>query len=190
MSKLMDYLGGGLLEVRSSFQGAYIQGGAGPQVISLNSTQGGLILRDNATPLGTTLFGVQDSAGASKWIDVTAGAVQIGGTMGSPPRVYVRGSADNNAYMRIDSGDGNHGVIYGAANTGANCFGGTITSSPFEFRTNNTARLIFSAAGAIGFFGSAGTTKPTVSGSKGANAALTSLMTALSGLGLVTDTTT
>lgn len=42
----------------------------------------------------------------------------------------------------------------------------------------------------IGFYGKAPpVAKPTVTGSKGANAALTSLMTALVALGLVTDTT-
>jgi hypothetical protein len=46
----------------------------------------------------------------------------------------------------------------------------------------------------VGALGAFGTTppdaKPTVSGSKGANAALASLMTALVALGLVTDSTT
>jgi hypothetical protein len=42
----------------------------------------------------------------------------------------------------------------------------------------------------IGFYGLATpVAKPTVTGSKGANAALTSLMTALVALGLVLDTT-
>lgn len=43
---------------------------------------------------------------------------------------------------------------------------------------------------ALGFFGSPGGLKPTVSGSKGGNAALASLLTALSGLGLLTDSST
>jgi hypothetical protein len=42
----------------------------------------------------------------------------------------------------------------------------------------------------IAFFGTTPAAKPTVTGSKAANAALTSLMTALSSLGLVTDSTT
>ena len=50
--------------------------------------------------------------------------------------------------------------------------------------------MLTASATALGFFGGAGTAKPTVTGSKGGNAALSSLMTALSGLGLVTDTTT
>ena len=41
----------------------------------------------------------------------------------------------------------------------------------------------------VGFFGTSPTTKPTVTGSKGANAALTSLLAALVELGLVKDTT-
>lgn len=42
----------------------------------------------------------------------------------------------------------------------------------------------------VGFNGTAPVSKPTVSGSKGSNAALTSLISALAGYGLITDTTT
>jgi hypothetical protein len=42
----------------------------------------------------------------------------------------------------------------------------------------------------IGFFGTAPTTKPTVTGSRGDNAALASLLTALENLGLITDSST
>lgn len=42
----------------------------------------------------------------------------------------------------------------------------------------------------IGFYGTTAKSKQTVSGSKGSNAALTSLMSALATLGLVTDSTT
>jgi hypothetical protein len=44
--------------------------------------------------------------------------------------------------------------------------------------------------GLIGFFGAGGAAKQTVSGAKGSNAALGSLITALVAMGLVTDTTT
>lgn len=43
------------------------------------------------------------------------------------------------------------------------------------------------AAGALGFFNAAGTTKPTVSGARGGNAALASLLTALASMGLITN---
>ena len=42
----------------------------------------------------------------------------------------------------------------------------------------------------IGFFGTFPSAKPTVTGSKGGNAALASLLTALAGLGLITDSST
>jgi hypothetical protein len=42
-------------------------------------------------------------------------------------------------------------------------------------------------AGSLGFFGHAAIAKPTVSGSRGGNAALQSLLTALANLGLITD---
>ena len=55
------------------------------------------------------------------------------------------------------------------------------------FSTAGAERMRFGAAGETGFFGSAGTAKPTVTGSRGGNAALASLLTALAGLGLLTD---
>ncbi len=48
---------------------------------------------------------------------------------------------------------------------------------------------ITGASQMIGFFGTPKIAKPTVTGSKGANAALTSLLTQLSNLGLITDST-
>jgi hypothetical protein len=42
----------------------------------------------------------------------------------------------------------------------------------------------------LGFFGGAAAAKPTVSGSRGANAALASLLTGLASLGLLTDSST
>lgn len=46
------------------------------------------------------------------------------------------------------------------------------------------------SAGGIGFFSATPVTKPTVTGSRGGNAALASLLTALANLGLVTNSTT
>jgi hypothetical protein len=45
------------------------------------------------------------------------------------------------------------------------------------------------AGGTLGFYGSVGTPRLTVSGAKGGNAALGSLISALSALGLITDAT-
>lgn len=68
------------------------------------------------------------------------------------------------------------------------------TTSIFNNTTNDiqsggTSRIKTDGTG-IGFFATAPVAKPTVTGAKGANAALGSLMTALSSLGLVTDSTT
>lgn len=66
----------------------------------------------------------------------------------------------------------------------------TANASALKLGTNATAVLTLSPSGGMGFFGGSAVAKPTVSGSKGANAALTSLMTALSSMGLVVDSTT
>lgn len=47
-----------------------------------------------------------------------------------------------------------------------------------------------SAYGKVGFYGATAVTKPTVTGSRGGNAALASLLTQLATLGLITDSTT
>jgi hypothetical protein len=54
---------------------------------------------------------------------------------------------------------------------------------------SRVAKVRVSSAG-LGFYGTAPTAKPTVSGSRGGNAALASLITALAGIGLVTDSST
>ncbi len=59
------------------------------------------------------------------------------------------------------------------------------------FQTNGSnTRLQISSAGAIGFFGGGGTTQQTVTGSRGGNAALASLLTALANYGLIVNSST
>ena len=50
--------------------------------------------------------------------------------------------------------------------------------------------LTMTQAGTLGFFGAGGITKPSVTGSRGGNAALASLLTALANLGLIFNDTT
>lgn len=89
---------------------------------------------------------------------------------------------------------GQHGNI--TLRCGTSPFGGSqgnITLQPASTGaitlTNSSGTAILKAVGdgKLSFFNAAGTTKPTVSGSRGGNAALASLLTALSGLGLLTD---
>jgi len=79
----------------------------------------------------------------------------------------------------------------------------TRASGNFEFVAQPTAdrihfqdvagvirHMTFKDDGGVGFFGAGGVTRPTITGSRGGNAALASLLTALAQLGLVTDNTT
>ncbi len=81
--------------------------------------------------------------------------------------------------------------------------GGTTTAAKWSLRTMSASaglqeRLVVTAtetqvkqaltvAGKVGFYGAEAAAKPTVTGSRGSNAALASLLTALAGLGLLTD---
>lgn len=57
-------------------------------------------------------------------------------------------------------------------------------------RSTATYQPLYIIGSQISFFGAVPVARPTVSGAKGGNAALTSLITAISSLGLVTDSTT
>lgn len=78
-------------------------------------------------------------------------------------------------------------IGYGATTTAANqMMLGTATETavmPGGAQVGGTGK-------SVGFYGTAPGVKPTVTGSKGANAALASLLTALATLGLVTDSST
>ena len=69
---------------------------------------------------------------------------------------------------------------------------GTTTDGAYKLDANGNSRITgtLTVTGSAGFNGSAPPAKPTVSGAKGSNAALASLLTALVHYGLVTDTTT
>lgn len=58
-------------------------------------------------------------------------------------------------------------------------------NTPGSLTVNGT----FTATGACGFQGASAIAKPTVTGSRGGNAALASVLTALAGYGLITDST-
>lgn len=63
----------------------------------------------------------------------------------------------------------------------------TTATNIIDFGTDGSLRHL---SAKLGFFGASTTTKPTVTGSRGGNAALASLLTALQTLGLITDSTT
>jgi len=55
--------------------------------------------------------------------------------------------------------------------------------------TAGGAASVAGASSTLGFYGATGTTKPTISGAKGGDAALGSLISALAAMGLITDGT-
>lgn len=62
-------------------------------------------------------------------------------------------------------------------------------STSLDLQYNGTSRIKVDSTG-TGFFAAAPVAKPTVTGSRGGNAALASLLTALANLGLITDSST
>ena len=80
----------------------------------------------------------------------------------------------------------------GASNTGIWQWRNGTDSASLRMQLGATGDLTIEGAidhdgSTVGFFGTAPTTKPTVTGSRGGNAALASLLTALAGLGLLVD---
>ena len=71
--------------------------------------------------------------------------------------------------------------------------GASSTSSDYALvvlNSSSTAMLVVRNDNRLGFFGATEVARPTVTGSRGGNAALASALTALASLGLVTDSST
>lgn len=124
-------------------------------------------------------------------IHVTPGAMNIGVASFDCGSIYVRGSG---LQLRLYETDAVDGADYGLLQVDANevgIFGWDNSAGAYRqmFLGNiSTGALRIGYAGfALGFYGATAVTKPTVSGAKGGNAALTSLLTALAGMGLITD---
>lgn len=118
----------------------------------------------NSGSLSRTLFRVTD-AGSGTGSSVNTLAINAHDA-GSNPYIAAIGSDTNIDVRTVGKGTG--GFI---AQDGA---------SGVKIQANTTG---------VGFFGSTPTAKPTISGSRGGNAALASLLTALAAYGLITDGT-
>jgi hypothetical protein len=131
----------------------------------------------------------------------------LGSQTTSPSGIYVGLQSAVPAILTVDAGgatDEKFWEFYLAGNqvlfrtvddgfTAARSFfvidraGVAITGQTYGNSTDNPTHRFY---GTIGFNGTAAITKPTVTGAKGGNAALTSLLTALANYGLVTDSST
>lgn len=97
----------------------------------------------------------------------TSGSVAFGDAVQSNIRVYAKGqdsTSSNYTYFANDSG-----------------------GNAMFFVRNDGGVLVGKSSGKVSFYGGSPASKPTVTGSRGGNAALQSLLTALAGLNLLTD---
>jgi hypothetical protein len=145
-----------------------------------------------------TLQAVEDAAGnasAFKLFDDGFG-------MGSTLEVSASGTS---ALLRMKRADGTSGFVgieflsdagglqiftgynYGGGEYRFNAFA---TGTSIQLMGNSQAVVHITQDRKLGFYNTTPVAKPTVSGSRGGNAALASLLTALANLGLVTNSTT
>lgn len=138
-----------------------------------------------AEELGLGSMAYQDSTGVS----VSGGTVS--GCFLSDSRTFsIVNSGGTTVAIVGTQSDGGYVILYDES--GGNQATIQVTSGGgLDINGNNGTIVANSVVGTtLGFYGSAGTAKPQVNGSRGGNAALTSLLTALAGLNLITDSTT
>jgi len=107
-----------------------------------------------------------------------SGGIAIAADATNQHALSLTDSTKTNVYA-FDLPTGSGGVLRVRCQSGG--------ASSFDVGTDGSLRHLSTK---IGFFGATTATKPTVTGSRGGNAALASLLTALAGLGLITDSTT
>lgn len=159
------------------------------RIVGANSATDAIYLYSLGTPLCIWGTGIMDTR-VPEWRFVSTTAALIrhqnaASGSGSPFRIRARGSTGaGNAGSDLYLEGGRSGA--GGAPGGVALFGNRDDSTFDEgFRVGSSG-----SAAQISYFGGTLATKQTVTGSKGANAALTSLMTALVAYGFVTDSTT
>ena len=148
-----------------------------------NMTAGGVadvvyIAAGRSTVVGGIINTLNDTSTRYRHINVTTSAVDLVDVF--------KGSYKQTQLSTINNRMGQSSAISGG---GADDF--EIYQPSGEIRLNvggtNSLRL---SGNALGFYGTAPSAKPTITGSRGGNAALASLLTSLAGLGLITDSTT
>jgi hypothetical protein len=87
--------------------------------ITLNSSVGGLSIRDNSTPLGANLFEIQNNLGSTTYLAVSVSGVAVTGTTSSTGNINSSGGAlQTNGTSRVDN-SGNLVNIGNITGTGA-----------------------------------------------------------------------
>ena len=153
----------------------------------------------------TTVNGTLTATGVASF---NSGAAIVGTGTGPASSVYLLSAAANQRTIGIFTGNagaggqrwmfGGNSSAEGGGNAGSDFFiqafsdAGASLGLPLQIARSTQQTLISSLriTGTVGFNNTAPVAKPTVSGAKGSNAALASLLTALAAYGLVTDSTT
>lgn len=174
--------GVGLLAIGGLNQVPLISGSLGASGGTYTTVNGGIFVGINLKPvdvLGTLHVRSAARAAGLAALDTSAddlviesggntGVTLIGGLAASRSQIYMTAPGFSTA----------HGGI-----------GYSPTNSRFVIRAGDADRLAVTGTG-MGFNGTAAINKPTVTGAKGGNAALTSLIAQLVAYGLINDTTT
>jgi hypothetical protein len=80
-----------------TFQSVYDS--SNPAAFTLNGTNGGLVINDNVTPIGASLFRVQSSGAVTTYLDVTSTGVGVGGALN------VSGNTTLTGDLAVNGGD-------------------------------------------------------------------------------------
>jgi hypothetical protein len=161
---------GGILTVADSGVALTAALSATSLALSGNETVGGTLGVTGATTLSANLSGT--TASFSGLVQCNAGLSVNSGTLNAGATAVAGLSATS-----LSVTPGNATVAGTLGVTGASTLSGGVTIGNALSHTGSTA----------GFFNTAATTKPTVTGSRGGNVALASVLTALAGLGLIVN---
>jgi hypothetical protein len=89
--------------------------------LTLDSTRGGLTIRDNATPIGTNLLEVQNNGGSTTYLAVTAAGTSLQGTLDSnlPDNIAAafRLRESTNDYLSVTTTNSTEALVLGNATT-------------------------------------------------------------------------
>ena len=149
-------IGGGSATLSAAYGNGSTQA---DNTITLDSTRQGILIKDNATPIGGTLFGVQNNAGTSKYLDVTASGITVSGTVDASGGFKANGTAGSG--LTCSSGNViQNAVVSGGIITGGTCVANGAgvaptlqnvydnSSSPATITTSSSSKNVIVKAGA------------------------------------------
>ena len=167
-------------------------------------TASGAAAFDSTVTLGNAIGDAITINGTTTWVGNSQRIMAPWSTAASTATAFQTSSANSSTFIPvIPSGSGTDTWLYlwenstfassGALRIGKSSGLGaaviqTLDGDPIQFFSGGARHIEIDSTG-IGVFGAAPIAKPTVSGSRGGNAALASALTALANLGWITDST-